>query len=262
MPTFRKELELEPGVVYTSHTLAKDRVKRRGDATYYEIVKTDFYVEALSAIDLHLTGTAPSITANKSDVLIFVREGNGALETGGETVELSRGTAVQIRSGESFQYERGENLRLIEVYIPDASGPFGRRLTSPASGFTRSVQQGISSKGAATGNREFEVLFDAERGCASATMFVGFIPTSGAPAHFHLYDEICQIISGGGRLVTYGKTQELVPGSTFAVVPRMLHSLINDRDENLWVLGVFRPQGSPAAAYYPDGTPAPGYTEV
>ena len=93
-------------------------------------------------------------------------------------------------------------------------------------------------------------------------MFVGFIPTSGAPAHFHLYDEICQIISGGGRLETYGKKQELVPGSTFAVVPRMLHSLINDRDEDLWVLGIFRPQGSPAAAYYPDGTPAPGYSEV
>jgi hypothetical protein len=42
----------------------------------------------------------------------------------------------------------------------------------------------------------------------------------------------------------------------------MLHSLVNDRDEDLWVLGIFRPQGTPAAAYYPDGTPAPGYTEV
>jgi mannose-6-phosphate isomerase-like protein (cupin superfamily) len=253
---------MEPGVVYTSQTLAKDRIKSRGDATCYEIVKTDFYVEAISAIDLHLSGSTPSVKADKSDVLIFVREGNGVLQTGSEIIELSRGTAVQIKSGESFQYENGDNLKLIEVYIPDASGPFGKRLTSPTSGFVRSVQQGISSKGSATGNREFEVLFDAERGCASATMFVGFIPTSGAPAHFHLYDEICQIISGQGQLETYGKVQDLIPGSTFAVVPRMLHSLINNRDEDLWVLGVFRPQGSPAAAYYPDGRPAPGYTEA
>lgn len=253
---------MEPGVVYTSQTLAKDRITRRGDATCYEIVKTDFYVEAMSAIDLHLTGSTPSITADKSDVLIYVREGTGSLKTDNEIVDLLRGTAIQIRSGESFQYEKCSDLKLIEVYVPDASGPFGRRLTSPTSGFVRSVQQGISSKGNATGNREFEVLFDAERGCASATMFVGFIPTSGAPAHFHLYDEICQIISGGGRLETYGKKQELVSGSTFAVLPRMLHSLINDRDEDLWVLGIFRPQGSPAAAYYPDGTPAPGYSEV
>ncbi|MFM2159877.1 MAG: hypothetical protein RLY39_408, partial [Actinomycetota bacterium] len=28
------------------------------------------------------------------------------------------------------------------------------------------------------------------------------------------------------------------------------------------LLGVFRPQGSPAAAYYPDGRPAPGYSET
>lgn len=72
---------MEPGVVYTSQTLAKDRITRRGDATCYEIVRTDFYVEAMSAIDLHLTGSTPSITADKSDVLIYVREGTGSLKS-------------------------------------------------------------------------------------------------------------------------------------------------------------------------------------
>ena len=37
---------------------------------------------------------------------------------------------------------------------------------------------------------------------------------------------------------------------------------MNDREEDLWILGTFRPAGSPAAAYYPDGRPAPGYDEV
>ena len=39
----------------------------------------------------------------------------------------------------------------------------------------------------------------------------------------------------------------------------MLHSLENTGTDDLWVLGVFRPEGSAAAAYYPDGHPAPGH---
>jgi hypothetical protein len=35
-----------------------------------------------------------------------------------------------------------------------------------------------------------------------------------------------------------------------------VHCLANTGDSELRVLGVFRPAGSPAEAYYPDGTPA------
>ena len=38
--------------------------------------------------------------------------------------------------------------------------------------------------------------------------------------------------------------------------PRLVHSLENTGDRELELLGVFRPSGSPAEAYYPDGTPA------
>ena len=36
----------------------------------------------------------------------------------------------------------------------------------------------------------------------------------------------------------------------------LVHSLENTGDRELELLGVFRPSGSPAEAYYPDGTPA------
>lgn len=88
-------------------------------------------------------------------------------------------------------------------------------------------------------------------------MFVGFIPTSGAPEHYHLYDEICVIVRGSGVLHAGGRTQPLRVGSAFHVAPRFLHALENPNPEDLWVLGVFRPEGSAAAAFYPDGTPAP-----
>jgi len=77
-----------------------------------------------------------------------------------------------------------------------------------------------------------------------------------------LYDEVCHIVSGGGELEVEGELQELLPGSTFMVSPRLLHSVRNSRNEDLWILGTFRPPGSPAAAFYPDGTPAPGYNGV
>jgi hypothetical protein len=35
-----------------------------------------------------------------------------------------------------------------------------------------------------------------------------------------------------------------------------VHCLENTGDSLMRVVGVFRPAGSPAAAYYPDGTPA------
>ena len=38
--------------------------------------------------------------------------------------------------------------------------------------------------------------------------------------------------------------------------PRKLHTLENSGPGVMRVLGVFRPAGSPAAAFYPDGTPA------
>jgi quercetin dioxygenase-like cupin family protein len=124
------------------------------------------------------------------------------------------------------------------------------------------VKQGASNKGAATGSREFEVLFDASKGSSAATMFIGFIPPSGAPDHYHLYDEICQIVSGTGSVAVDGENQDISTGSTFSITPRLLHSIVNNGTEDLWLLGIFRPQGSPAAAYYPDGRPAPGYSET
>lgn len=81
---------MEPGVVYTARTLAKDRVTRRGDATCYELVKSDFFVEAMSALDIHLTGSTPNKKVNKFDLLLFVKTGNGSLLVSGENIELKK----------------------------------------------------------------------------------------------------------------------------------------------------------------------------
>ena len=225
------------------------------------LIEIGDYAEALTATSLyfHSGKSLPRVIADK-DQLIFITFGDGQLHFSDGEVLATRGTAVLIRAGESWSVVT-ESLKMICVEVPQG-GPNARRLQVPATQISRSVALGNLTRGQATGDREFEVLFDARNGSTGATMFVGFIPPSGAPVHYHLYDEICFIIQGEGQLLVGESNQPIGAGSTFAITPRLLHSLVNVSEEFLWILGIFRPQGTPAAAYYPDGRPAPGYEEL
>ena len=256
---------MKPGKVFNARTLAPEAVVMRGQGQCFNLITSDSYAEPMTATEIHLTGNASPKGSKDSDTLIYVKSGSASLEIIGSddenSVKVEAGSAVLIRNGENFFWANGNNLVALEVSVP-VVGPFARKQNSPTEKFQRHVKQGVSDKGTATGSREFEILFDANNGSSAATMFIGFIPPSGAPDHYHLYDEICHIVSGTGSVVVDGENQEISSGSTFAITPRLLHSVVNSGNEDLWLLGVFRPQGSPAAAYYPDGRPAPGYVET
>jgi len=258
---------MKPGVVFSavSQTLAKECISRRGEAICSSLIDGGTYAEAMTAVEISLTGDSTSLVRIKHDTLIYTRSGSAYLEItdldGVHGQEMTSGSAALVKSGATFNWVGGKDLRALEVSVPDISGPFARKQIVPTQNYARFVEQGSSDKSAATSNREFEVLYDSNNGSAHATMFIGFIPPSGAPAHYHLYDEICHIVAGGGELHVGDTVQTLSVGSTFLVAPRLLHALVNNRDEDLCLLGIFRPAGSPAAAYYPDGRPAPGYVE-
>ena len=256
---------MKPGKVFNARTLSPDAVVMRGQGQCFNLITSDSYAEPMNATEIHLTGNASPKGSKDSDTLIYVKSGSASLEIIGSddenSVKVEAGSAVLIRNGENFFWANGNNLVALEVSVP-VVGPFARKQNSPTEKFQRHIKQGVSDKGTATGSREFEVLFDANNGSSAATMFIGFIPPSGAPDHYHLYDEICHIVSGTGSVVVDGENQEISSGSTFVITPRLLHSVVNSGNEDLWLLGVFRPQGSPAAAYYPDGRPAPGYVET
>jgi quercetin dioxygenase-like cupin family protein len=111
---------------------------------------------------------------------------------------------------------------------------------------------------AATTDREFRIVADPDSGLKSATHFVGYIPAARAPEHFHTYDEVIYVLDGEGVFHAGGSRRPLRPGSCIQLPARAVHCLENTGDGVMRVLGVFRPAGSPAAAYYPDGTPAYG----
>jgi quercetin dioxygenase-like cupin family protein len=104
--------------------------------------------------------------------------------------------------------------------------------------------------GKATGARSFQVLYGPHNGSTRATLFVGYIPPGRAPWHYHLYDEIVWVLRGEGRLHLGDATEPLVPGSAFRLHAREVHIVENTQPtEELAVLGIFTPAGSPSAAY-------------
>jgi len=64
------------------------------------------------------------------------------------------------------------------------------------------------------------------------------------------------VLEGEGYLDISGEQAPIGPGTCIHLPKTLVHSLANTGDGVMRVLGVFRPAGSPAEAYYPDGTRA------
>jgi len=223
------------------------------------LITGEHYAEPMIHRSLRVAeGTSGVRVDPAHDEYLYVLDGDLEVSIDGERVSAAAGTAFQILAGESWQVTVVEgSAHVLSFLVPAPVTPWAAALAKPVDRVEHVARLGAQAQEAATSDRQFEVLFNRERGSRGATMFVGFIPTSGAPEHYHLYDEICVIVRGSGILHTLGTQQAFSVGSAFHVAPRLLHALENPNPEDLWLLGVFRPEGSAAAAYYPDGRPAP-----
>src|SRR5258708_5663959 len=158
------------------------------------------------------------------------------------------GVGVFVSRGARGAVETGGGLELVSVLVRDPE-------PSPA-GAHASVDLGAESRTDATAARQFTLGVWAETGCPSVTQFIGFVPPGRAPDHFHRYDEVIYILEGEGALHIGEEHEPFGPGSCIHLPRTLVHSLENTGDDELQLLGVFRPSGSPAEAYYPDGAPA------
>ena len=182
---------------------------------------------------------------DERDELLYVLEGRGRLTVEAESYELEPGAGVFLARGTGWRIEPAEPLRLVSVLVEEPL---------PAAASHAVIAGG--ERGAATAGREFLLLARPAHGCVSATQFVGLIPPGRAPDHFHRYDEVVYVLAGEGALHVHGESAPLVPGTAIHLPARLVHCLENYGPGEMRVLGVFRPAGSPAEAYYPDGTPA------
>jgi mannose-6-phosphate isomerase-like protein (cupin superfamily) len=182
------------------------------------------------------------------DEVLYVLSGSGTATIGGESASLGVGSAAYVAAGNAWQVDDADELVVLSVLVEEPLPPDG---TTHAV-----VDLAAEQTRGATSGRQFRLLATPEVGCASVTQFVGYIPVGRAPDHFHKYDEVVYVLEGEGALHIDGESAPLRPGSSVHLPARLVHCLENVGPGEMRVLGVFRPAGSPAEAYYPDGTPA------
>jgi mannose-6-phosphate isomerase-like protein (cupin superfamily) len=175
-----------------------------------------------------------------ADELVFVLSGTGNAVIAGDERALRPGISLSIPAGTSWTASGDARAISVLVHDPDPSD-------GPAVVDCDEVE-----KGTATAGRQF--VLGAP--CASATQFIGLIPAGRAPDHFHYYDEVIYVLEGEGYLDVSGEQAPIRPGTCIHLPKTLVHSLANTGKGDMRVLGVFRPAGSPAEAYYPDGTAA------
>jgi mannose-6-phosphate isomerase-like protein (cupin superfamily) len=169
----------------------------------------------------------------------YVVGGSGTLDVETRrTVVLEPGTAVWM--GPSLRYRcqarPGQRLDVLGVTVwagsaGDQGGPALCVATLDACPAER------------TGDREFRVLLSPG---LTITEFVGLIPPGRAPAHHHTYDEVVHVLAGRGVVHLDGTRAAIGPGTSVYLPPYQPHCLENTGRDQLQVLGVFHPAGSPA----------------
>jgi quercetin dioxygenase-like cupin family protein len=196
-------------------------------------------------------GETAAVGRREADLLLYAFSGEGALRLAGGEHLLPADAAALVLAGETGSLEAGaEGLEAVCAVVGpkvDRHAPLGARELV--------VELERAEAAGATGKRSFQVLLGPHNGSTRATLFMGYIPPGRAPWHYHLYDEIVWVRRGAGRLHTAGGAEPLAAGSAFRLSPRELHIVENVASaEELAVLGVFTPAGSPSAAYLPAGS--------
>jgi mannose-6-phosphate isomerase-like protein (cupin superfamily) len=182
------------------------------------------------------------------DEVLYVLSGRGAASIDGDRPELTAGMAAYVARGTPWRVDESDGLEVLSVLVRDPLAAEGTTHTVVALDEQEASQ--------ATAGRQFRLLATPDVGCRSVTQFVGYIPVVRAPDHFHKYDEVVYVLRGEGKLHVDGETAPLRAGSCVHLPAGLVHCLENVGPGEMHVLGVFRPAGSPAEAYYPDGTRA------
>ncbi|HEX4525125.1 MAG TPA: cupin domain-containing protein [Gaiellaceae bacterium] len=180
---------------------------------------------------------------DRCDEVLYVLSGSGSVLIDGHAHDLRPGTSVFV--ARATPWSADGDARAVSVRVHDPA---------PGTATHAVVDLTAVEQGEATAGRAFLLGATPEVGCRSVTQFIGLVPPGRAPDHFHRYDEVIYILEGEGVLEIGGEQAPLRAGSCIHLPRTLVHCLANTGDSELRLLGVFTPAGSPAEAYYPDGT--------
>ena len=165
-------------------------------------------------------------------------------------------TGIYLRPGETLAVNNPgpDAIVIVSCHCPEPESPldFATPLTAPAPDSTppRSPLVSLADRPAQpTADRWYRVLVDDEVGSTQATQFVGSIPPGRAPDHFHTYEEVLFILKGEGRMWAGESNTPIAPGSCIYLPKGQVHCVENTGKDELRLLGVFYPAGSPSVRY-------------
>ncbi len=180
------------------------------------------FAQTISLRVLELDGSA-TLRNETAEEVLYVLSGNG---------NYAPDTGIYVPPGETLALEGKMMLVSAQCAGFDAS---------PARMHVVALDERPAQR---TGDRWYRELISTQ-----VTQFVGGIPPGRAPDHFHLYEEVLCILSGSGVMWGGGAHAPIAPGSCIFLPRREVHCVENTGSEELRLLGVFYPAGSPAVRY-------------
>jgi mannose-6-phosphate isomerase-like protein (cupin superfamily) len=204
-------------------------------------------------------GCSPGIQNQECDEVLYVLDAPDAGATvviDGWAYEVDSETGIYLAPGQSLAVNNpGPNsLVLLSSQCPEPAIPTDFRAvviahaqaTRPA---TTPLARLADRPALPTADRWYRVLVDDEVGSMQVTQFIGSIPPGRAPDHFHTYEEVLFILRGTGRMWA-GETNTPIGAGSCVYLPReQVHCVENTGRDELRLLGVFYPAGSPAVRY-------------
>jgi mannose-6-phosphate isomerase-like protein (cupin superfamily) len=201
-------------------------------------------------------GLSPAVVNPKAEEVLYVACGQGKCRVNGFEYPLSSGAAIFVPPGAVYNIENTgtEVIRLVSSCCPEdpqrhvvvgplpvGSGPPPRLL----------AHEDLREDIRAGQDRLFRYLVYTDLGCKQITQFVGWIPPSKAPVHYHTYEEGIFILEGHGIVHTDDESCEFGAGCSIYFPIGVRHCVENPRTSTIKLLGAFYPSGSPGEAYEP-----------
>src|SRR5262245_7235694 len=218
------------------------------------LVNRELGADALSMLRVQITrGNSPVRRLPKSEAVIFVISGKGVVHVGARRFDIAPRDGIYVAPGEGFAFDNdaSEPLDLVMTICPPCAAPEWHDSMPPAflAAHPERVVSARNQDQNATGDRFYQLMVDERVGCRSITQFIGQIPLSRAPEHFHHYEETIAVLAGTGFMWTGDVKAPVAPGSVIYLPRGQKHCLECVDPAGLLIAGMFYPSGSPAERY-------------
>jgi len=175
----------------------------------------------------------------------------------GHSFDIDRDTGIYLRPGETLALNNSgpDPIVLVSSQCPDPNRaprfvpPLTAPSASPLSAAHPPLVRLADRPAQPTADRWYRVLVDDEVGSTQVTQFIGSIPPGRAPDHFHNYEEVLFILKGTGRMWAGETNTPVAPGSCIYLPKGQVHCVENVGKDELRLLGIFYPAGSPSVRY-------------